>query len=92
MEETGLIINKMQSLNLVFEYNSLGSFCSEEAFISYVDNINVTLNEESIDYKWCSLYELIDMIKWYSSKDELKDILENALNQKFIKKVKKIKI
>lgn len=91
-EETGLEINKIYKLNWIFQYNSLGKTCVEEAFISYVDESNVVLNEESIEYKWCNLDELIDLIKWYSSKKELKNILNDALNNKFMKEIKILKI
>ena len=36
--------------------------------------------------------ELIDLIKWYSSKKELKNILNDALNNKFMKEIKILKI
>lgn len=91
-EETGLEINKIYKLNWIFQYNSLGKTCVEEAFISYVDESNVVLNEESIEYKWCNLDELIDLIKWYSSKRELKNVLNDALNNKFMEEIKILKL
>lgn len=53
-EETNLNLSKIIDLNLVFEYESLGIHCIEHAFISYAndENIDIILNEESIDYKW----------------------------------------
>lgn len=80
-EETNLNLSKIIDLNLVFEYESLGVHCIEHAFISYAndENIDIILNEESIDYKWCSLDEFIDLIKWYYDKNELKNILKKYL-------------
>ncbi len=91
-EETGLEINKIHKLNWILQYNSLGRRCVEEVFISYVDENNIVLNEESIEYKWCNLDQFIDLIKWYSSKEELKKILSEALNNKFMKKTKILNI
>ena len=47
----------------------------EEKEIEYTDC--GTFNEESIDYKWCTLEELLDLIKWYTSKVNLKYALLN---------------
>lgn len=79
-EETNLNLDKIIDLNLSFEYESLGKNCIEHAFISYADNSEIILNEESIDYKWCSLNEFMDLIKWYYDKNELKELLKNYIN------------
>lgn len=83
-EETNINLEKIIDLNLTFEYNSLGTHCIEHVFVSYVnDNTNdneIMLNEESLEYKWCSLDEFIELIKWYYSKKKLKQLL-----RKFIK-------
>lgn len=79
-EETNLNLDKIIDLNLTFEYDSLGKHCIEHAFISYADNSKIILNEESIDYKWCSLDEFIELIKWYYDKRELKKLLINYIN------------
>ena len=91
-EETGLSLNKIQKLNWVYLYDSLGECCIEELYISYASDKNVILNEESVDYKWCSLQEMIELIKWYSSKDELRNILQDALDNKFMNKTKILKV
>lgn len=75
MEETGLTLNKIINLNWTFEYESLGENCVEHAFISFADNYEIKLNEESIDYKWCDLDEFINLIEWYGDKQELKERL-----------------
>ena len=74
-EETGLEVKKIIDLDWIFEYESLGHHCIERAYISYVDNDKVILNEESIAYLWCSLDEFVEKIEWYSDKDELKEKL-----------------
>lgn len=79
-EETNLNLNKIINLNLTFEYESLSKYCIEHAFVSYADNDEIILNEESIDYKWCSLDEFIELIKWYYDKKNLKELLKNYIN------------
>ena len=80
MEETGLTLDKVVDLDWVFEYESLGEYCIEHAFISFTNNDNVILNEESIDYKWCDIDEFINLIEWYGDKQELKQRLIKHLN------------
>lgn len=75
LEETGLTLTKIVDLDWTFEYESLGKHCVEHAFISFVDNYEIKLNEESIDYKWCDLDEFIKLIEWYGDKQELKERL-----------------
>lgn len=74
-EETNLELVKIEKIPLTFEYESLGKTCIEYAFISYTNDKEVILNEESTEYKWCDIEEFIELIKWYDSKEELKDIL-----------------
>lgn len=78
-EETNLNLTKVIDLNWVFEYESLGEYCVEHAFVSYTNEDKVILNEENIDYKWCDIDEFIDLIKWYGDKSELKSKLEKYL-------------
>lgn len=92
VEETGLTLNRIQKLNWIYIYSSLGKFYVEEMYISYTNDKNIVLNEESIDYKWCSLEEMVKLIKWYSSKDELLNVLQDALDNKFMNKTKIIKL
>ncbi len=79
-EETNLSLNKIIDLNLIFEYESLGEHCTEHAFISYANDNNVILNEESLEYKWCSLNEFINLINWHYDKNELKKLLKKYIN------------
>jgi len=50
-EEINLNLYKIIDLNWIFEYELLGKKCLEHAFISYTNEDNIILNEESIDYK-----------------------------------------
>lgn len=79
-EETNLDLNKIIDLDLIFEYESLGKHCIEHAFISYANDNDVILNEESLEYKWCSLDEFIELIKWYYDKKQLKEMLSKYIN------------
>ncbi len=76
-EETNLEINNIKYLNWIFYYDSLGNKCKEKVFIASNINEVIILNEESIDYKWCTLEEFMNLIKWYSSKEDLKYALLN---------------
>ena len=58
------------------EYDSLGKHCVEHVFVSYTNDNNICLNEESIDYKWCDLDEFIELINWHYDKEILKEKLE----------------
>ena len=90
LEETGLIVNKSKFLNLIFKYKSLGKECIEYIYISFVNKNKVILNEESIDYRWCNLQQFIESVKWYGKKEELKNILIEALKGKMYLKKEKI--
>ena len=80
MEETGLTLDTIIDLDWVFEYESLGEYCIEHAFISFTDSDKVILNEESIDYKWCDIDEFVDLIEWYGDKQELRQRLIKYFN------------
>ena len=90
LEETGLIVTKSKFLNLIFKYKSLGKECIEYVYISFVNKNKVILNEESIDYRWCNLQQFIESVKWYGKKEELKNILIEALKGKMYLKKEKI--
>lgn len=78
-EETNLDVVKINRIPLIFTYESLGEKCMEYAFISWVDEDSIILNEESIEYKWCDINEFIYLIKWYGSKKELNEILKKFI-------------
>lgn len=70
-EETNLDIIKIIDLNWIFEYDSLGDYCIEHAFITYVLDGEIILNEENYEYKWCDFDNFIKEVKWFYDKGEL---------------------
>lgn len=74
-EETNLEVKQIIDMNWQFKYESLGSDCIEHAFISKVENNDIKLNEESIDYEWLDLDVFIEKIDWFYDKKELKQKL-----------------
>lgn len=80
-EETNLNINKIIDTNITYNYYSLGMNCNEHVFISYVDNNDIILNEESISYKWCFLDEFINSIYWHYDKKDLLKLLNNYIKK-----------
>ena len=76
-EETGLDVIQTLYLNKTFTYESLGSSCIEYVYISKVTTSQIILNEEHIDYKWCSFDEFIKLIHWFEPKSNLMQLLKN---------------
>lgn len=70
-EETNLEVTKIIDLNWIFRYDSLGEHCVEHAFLSYVEDGIIQLNEENFEYKWCNFDEFIRKVKWFYNKEEL---------------------
>lgn len=90
-EETGLtMLDNIMYLNWIFKYNSLGEECIEYAYVTFVRNKEILLNEESIDFAWCTLEEFIEKIHWFGEKKELIKVLEKAINNELYFKNEKI--
>ena len=91
-EETNLEVLESTYLNWIFKYKSLGNDCIEYVFISKVNDTDtdIILNEESIEYKWCSLDEFVNLIQWYGDKVLLNKVLEKAINNKIYFKNERI--
>lgn len=70
-EETNLEVTKIIDLNWIFEYNSLGNHCVEHAFLSYVEDDKIKLNEENFEYAWCTFDDFIKKVYWFYNKEEL---------------------
>jgi 8-oxo-dGTP pyrophosphatase MutT (NUDIX family) len=79
-EETNLDSKKIIYLNWIFKYMSLGHKCIEHAFITFVKNETIILNEENLDYEWCNIDKFIEKIDWFGDKNILKLVLTKALN------------
>ncbi len=75
-EETNLDVIETIYLNKIFQYNSLDKNCIEYVYLSRVNNINVILNEEHIDYKWCDFNDFIESIHWFEDKVNLIELLK----------------
>ena len=80
-EETNLDVEDSIYLNWIFKYNSLGVECTEYSHVSFVSTDDVVLNEESIEYKWLDIDEYVNLIEWYGNKEELRKVLECAINK-----------
>lgn len=85
-EETNLNVDETIYLNWIFKYISLGNICTEYVYISFVEDTDIVLNEENIDYKWCDFDEFIQLIEWSDDKEFLKNIVQSAMKKgKYIK-------
>ena len=89
-EETNLDAVATLYLNWIFKYKSLGNICTEYVYVSFVDEEEVVLNEESIDYKWCDVDEFIELIEWSDDKEFLREVVKAALNKEVYIKEEKV--
>ena len=89
-EETNLLTNNNIYLNWILEYESLGVQCKEYVYISFVKKDNIVLNEENIDYKWCTFDEFIKKVNWFGDKKTLKKVLNLAIQKQVLFKNEKI--
>ena len=82
-EETNLNVNECIYLNLILIYINENIQYEEYVHISFVNNVdNIILDEEeNIDFKWCSLEEVINKIKWYGDRTYLRPLLTTAINK-----------
>ena len=80
-EETNLNVEESIYLNWIFKYESLGRSCTEYVYISFVDNTQIILNEESIEYMWCDIDEFIAKINWYGNKELLRQVITYGINK-----------
>ena len=81
-EETNLDVIKSIYLNVNYRYTSRRDIeCIEYLYISFVSDGNIILNEESIGYKWLNIDDYVREIYWYYDKEELRNILEQGLNE-----------
>ena len=80
-EETNLDVQEIIYLNWIFKYKSLGNDCTEYVYISFVNEADVVLNEENIDYMWCNVDEFIELIEWPGNKEFLRNIVTSAIKK-----------
>jgi len=81
IEETGLIVKEVITLNWGSIYKWRDNLCEEHNFISFVKSGEITLNEEHSKYKWLDVNKFIELIKWDDDKELLRIVLEKALNK-----------
>ena len=83
-EETGLIINeyKLVYVSPIFENHPVLKPFLNIGYLCLVDNSDVIISNEHIDYKWVSVEELVN----YLDNDIYNDLLKNGM----IKELKKI--
>ena len=89
-EETNLNVKEAIYLNWIFQYTFNDIDCIEYAYISFVENGDIILNEESVDYKWCDLDEFMNETTWYGDLRLLNNVLKNAINKKIYFEVEEI--
>ena len=81
-EETNLDIINTKYLNISYKYTSRqGIECIEYAYISFVSDGNIILNEENIGYKWLNINDYVKEIHWYGNKKDLKKLLEKNIKK-----------
>ena len=83
-EETGLVINeyKLVYVSPIFENHPVLKPFLNIGYLCLVDNSDVIISNEHIDYKWVSVEELVN----YLDTDIYNDLLKNGM----IKELKKI--
>ena len=59
-------------------------------FCLFFKKEKVVLNEEHVDSEWLNLNDFIKRIKWDLNKEELKKVLEKAVNKELYFKKEKI--
>ncbi len=84
-EETGLIINeyKIVYVSPIFENHPVLKPFLNIGYLCLVDNSDVVISDEHIDYKWVSVEELANYLD--------NDIYNDLLNNEMIKELESIK-
>ena len=84
-EETGLIINeyKLVYVSPIFENHPVLKPFLNIGYLCFVDNSDVIISNEHVDYKWVSVEELVNYLD--------KDIYNDLLKKGMIKELKNLK-
>lgn len=81
-EETNLNVKETFYLNWIFKYVDKNICCTEYAYISFVKNEEITLDdEENIGYLWCDLDEFVKNIRWFGNIELLKAVLVSGMKR-----------
>ena len=89
-EETNLNVSEILDLKWGSVYSWGGEDHSENNFLAFVKKEKVVLNEEHVDSEWLNLNDFIKKINWDLNKEELKKVLEKAVNKELYFKKEKI--
>jgi len=89
-EETNLNVTEIFDLKWGSIYSWGEEDHSENNFLAFVKKEKVVLNEENVDSQWLGLIDFIKKINWDLNKEELKKVLEKALNRELYFKKEKI--
>ena len=89
-EETNLDVQEVIYLNWILKYKSLGNICTEYMYVSFVEDTDVVLNEENIDYIWCDIDEFVKLIEWAGDKEFLRNVVESAIKKEIYIKEERI--
>jgi len=80
-EETNLNVTEIFDLKWGSIYSWGEEDHSENNFLAFVKKEKVVLNEENVDSQWLGLIDFIKKINWDLNKEELKKVLEKAVNK-----------
>lgn len=77
-EEIGIEPLSINNLKFLMSYRNkdTGDEVAEHCFAAQVDNSNIVLNQEHIDFRWFSIREFEEKIWWTDSRDILNEILK----------------
>ena len=89
-EETNLAVHEVIYLNWILKYKSLGNVCTEYVYVSFVEDTDVVLNEENIDYIWCDIDEFVKLIEWSGDKEFLRSVVESAIKKEIYIKEERV--
>jgi len=89
-EETNLDVSEIFDLKWGSVYSWSGEDHSENNYLAFVNDGEVTLNEEHVDFEWLSLEDFIKKINWDLNKKELKKVLGKAIKKELFFKKEKI--
>ena len=89
-EETNLDAQEIIYLHWIFKNKSLGNVCTEYVYVSFVNDTDIALNEENIDYMWCDIDEFIKLIEWSKDKEFLRSVVESAIKKEIYIKEERV--
>jgi NADH pyrophosphatase NudC (nudix superfamily) len=89
-EETNLDVIKIFDLKWSSIYPWEGEDYLESNFLAFVKKEEVILNEEHVNSEWLNINKFVDKINWDLNKEELKKVLQKAMQRKLFFNKEKI--